>query len=494
MAEEDSFDNTYDKEADFEVTSFAGLSSALASGGNIVLDDNIVADSTITVPKDSDATLDLNDKAIDGNIEVAEGGSLTVENGAITNDDSSVSAIQTNGGDVELNDVVIESARHGIRAEGGNVVINGGEYKVNPTSAMTVHALNVSDGATVIINGGTFVGPKGTIADSGAAVNVQAGSTVIINGGDFYGGKNKTLASNGTLIVNGGTFDQDPTNYVASGYKATDNGDGTWTVDREYTAVTAPSNDKDTNGTALADAINATTENTFLQLGAGEYKMPSINGNKEVTIVGTADTVIDVTLGAYMDGSKVAFEGVTIKGSTGKANGNGSDYAALYTPNVTYTNCTFEGPFRIGRDGATFINCTFNSLGNDYVWTYGNDATFKNCTFNTDGKALLIYSDGGNEVSKVTVENCVFNSTQGAKAGAIANQNCAAIEIHNYGNGVDLTTSGNTYDSNFSGEWRIKTYESGKPAVFVNGTEYTQIAIDGKLMNIDTSKNVTVID
>lgn len=220
--------------------------------------------------------------------------------------------------------------------------------------------------------------------------------------------------------------------------------------------------------------INETTEHTFLKLGTGEYKMPSITGSKEVTIVGTKDTVIDNTMGAYMDNSKVSFEGVTIKGSTGKANGNGSDYAALYTRNVTYTNCTFT------------------NLGNDYVWTYGNDAPFENCVFNTDGKALLIYSDGGNEVSKVTVKNCTFNATKGAKAGAIANQNCAAVEIHNYGNGVNLTYSGNTYDSNFSGEWRIKTYETGKTRIFVNGAEYTTIAIDGKTMTIDNNKNVTI--
>ena len=230
-----------------------------------------------------------------------------------------------------------------------------------------------------------------------------------------------------------------------------------------------------------------------ITLAAGEYKMPSNQSSTaDLTIVGTKDTVVDVTLGAYMDKANVTFKGVTIKTSTGKANGNGSDYAALYTPNVTYIDCTFEGPMRVGRDGAKFINCTFNSLGNDYVWTYGNDVTFEGCTFNTDGKAILIYSDGGSEVSEVKVINCVFNSTKGAKAGAIANQNCAAIEIHNYGNGVNLITSGNTYDDNFSGEWRIKTYESGKPAIIVNGTTYTQIAIDGKLMTIDADKNVTV--
>ncbi len=233
-----------------------------------------------------------------------------------------------------------------------------------------------------------------------------------------------------------------------------------------------------------------------IELAAGEYKMPSSFASTVITITGTEDTVLDVTKGAYMDSANVTIKGVTIKTSTGYVmdeNGNkGSDYAALYSPNVTYIDCTFEGPMRVGRDGAKFINCTFNNLGNDYVWTYGNDVTFEGCTFNTDGKAILIYSDGGNEISQVVVKNCVFNSTTGAKAGAIANQNCAAIEIHNYGNGVNLVTEGNTYDSNFSGEWRIKTYENGKPGITVNGVEYTTIAINGNTMTIDANKNVTV--
>lgn len=246
--------------------------------------------------------------------------------------------------------------------------------------------------------------------------------------------------------------------------------------------------------TALSTAI--TNKADIVYLANGEYKMPSSTTTGNVTITGTKDTILDVTKGAYMDKTNVTITGVTIKTSTGYVmdeNGNkGSDYAALYSPDTTYVNCTFVGPMRVGRDGAKFIDCTFTEMGNDYIWTYGNDVTFENCTFNTAGKAILIYSDGGNEVSQVVVKNCTFNATTGAKAGAIANQNCAAIEIHNYGNGVNLTTSGNTYDSNFSGEWRIKTYETGKPSITVNGSEYTTIAIDGKTMTIDANKNVTV--
>jgi|GEM_PF-1668563 len=238
-----------------------------------------------------------------------------------------------------------------------------------------------------------------------------------------------------------------------------------------------------------------------IKLTDGEYKMPSDSNRNfvaNVTITGTEETVINNTLGSYWDNATLTFEGVTIKGSTGMANGNGSDYAALYSYNVTYNNCTFDGPFRIGRDGAIFNECKFTNLGNDYVWTYGNDVTFTKCMFVSEGKALLVYTDGGNEISQVTVKDCTFNATVGNKAGAIKNQNCAAIEIDNYGCGVNLILSGNTYDAGtegaerFSGEWRIKTYDPNKASVTVNGNKYESIAIDGKLMTIDANKNVTV--
>lgn len=238
----------------------------------------------------------------------------------------------------------------------------------------------------------------------------------------------------------------------------------------------------------LTAAVDGGATDIVLQ---GEFKMPGNGTSKAIkfsSLNGTA--VIDNTLGSYWDNATLTFDNIKFKTGTGKANGNGSDYAALYSKNVTYNKCSFSGPMRLGRDGAKFVECTFNDLGNDYVWTYGNAATFEGCTFNSAGKALLIYSDGGNGAPAVSVTGCTFNATTGAKAGAISNQNCAAIEIHNYGYGVTLTTAENTVDTadgKFSGEWRIKTYETrnADSKIFVNGTEYTTLALDGRTMTID---------
>ena len=195
------------------------LAAAAMFGGEVTLTENVVLNQPLDVK--SNMTLNLGGKKLEGVINVNEAAKLTVNNGTIVNGDKSMSGITSNG-DLTLNDVTIESARHAVRIESGNVVINGGEYKVNPKSKSTLHALNVGDNntvANVTIKGGKFIGPKGTEADSGSAVNVRNGSSVVIEGGNFSGGKSKTL-SGVDITVKGGTFDQNPSNFLATGYKA----------------------------------------------------------------------------------------------------------------------------------------------------------------------------------------------------------------------------------------------------------------------------------
>lgn len=225
---------------------------------------------------------------------------------------------------------------------------------------------------------------------------------------------------------------------------------------------------------------------TGVNLADGNYTLPSVSNNK-VTINGTEDTVITVDKPAF-HGSDVTLNGVTVKGS-------GYSTGIQHVNTVTYNDATIVGEMCLYGEKVVFNNCTFE-LNGQYIWTYGaKEVEFNNCTFNTTGKAILVYNEGAG-ASKVTVKGCTFNATAGAKAGAIANQNCAAIEIDNHQNsGVGaahvVITENNTVNSNFSGEWRIKNFVAGNP-ITVNGSEYTQIAIDGNLMTIDANKNVTV--
>ena len=238
--------------------------------------------------------------------------------------------------------------------------------------------------------------------------------------------------------------------------------------------------------TSLNSALTGESEVT---LGAGSYNLPSV-GDGDVAINGTKDVVITITKPNY-SGSDLTLNGVTVQGS-------GYSTGVQHVNTVTYNDVKVIGEMCLYGEKVVFNGCTFELASGQYIWTYGaKEVEFIGCTFNTAGKAILVYNEGAG-ASKVTVKGCTFNATASAKAGAIANQNCAAIEIDNFqslgvGAAHEVITENNTNISeNFSGEWRIKNFVAGNP-VTVNGVEYTQIALNGKLMTIDADKNVTVL-
>ncbi|MBR3846037.1 MAG: hypothetical protein IKM37_00570, partial [Alistipes sp.] len=235
-----------------------------------------------------------------------------------------------------------------------------------------------------------------------------------------------------------------------------------------------------------AAATAAISKGGEVVMGPGAYSMPSIG--KDVTISGAADAVITINKPNLTGSSVVTLNGVTVKGS-------GYSTGMQHCNKVIYNKVKVIGEMCLYGNEVQFNECDFELAGGQYIWTYGAaKASFVDCDFQTAGKAILIYNEGA-VASDVTVSGCEFFATAGAKAGAIANQNCAAIEIDNYAKMAHkLTTSGNTYEggAKFSGEWRIKNYVAGAP-VTVNGVEYTQIAIDGKLMTKNAQNEVTVL-
>ena len=370
-------------------------------------------------------------------------------------------------------DVTIKNAyftRAGVYASGADVVFNSGVINHKPERSSR-YIFCAQNGSTITINDGTFNNDRENNAYFWAD-----NATVIVNGGNFGGvaSKNKVILTNGgQVIITGGTFNFDPSAWVLPSSVVTKNG-ANWVV----TPLPVSNN--------ISDAVANVEDGGTIVLAEGNYTMPS-TGGKDVTIVGNENTVINV--GAPNAGAgNVTLHGVTIKAG---------QYKGFQHSNVvTYNDVTIEGELFCYGAKDIFNNCTFK-LNNGYVWTYGSKETvFNNCTFNTNGKAILVYNEGAG-ASNVTVNNCTFNATAGAKAGDIANQNCAAIEINNYQNsgvGVahNVTTSNNTVNDNFSGEWRIKKFVSGA-AITVNGVAYETIALDGKAMTIDADKNVTVL-
>ena len=359
------------------------LAYAAMFGGEVTLTENITLTQPLTIVEGANVVINLENKTLTGAIELAEGAELTVNNGIIKNTDRTVSGITSNG-DLTLNNVTIESARHGVRVESGKVVINGGEYKVAPISNSTLHALNIGDDGTtaeVVIKGGTFIGPKGTMADSGSAVNVRNGSSVVIEGGNFSGGKTNTLAGQ-NITVKGGTFDQNPANFVAAGYKVIEK-------DGKYVVV---SNEVDTVVASKEDVQNA-------------LKAAATAGETEVVIdANGANINLDYGLSTTTvpAGTTVTIRNANVEGKSKNNYANGT---------VIFEGCTFNnasGPYSIHFDGGTgdviFKNCKlygWNSFGGTL-----NSVSFENCTLDGNGIYALIRS-----YANLTLTNCVINTS-----------------------------------------------------------------------------------
>lgn len=132
----------------------------------------------------------------------------------------------------------INSLGGGIGAvDGANVVFNSGNLAVNTTSTSgRYNFYAVGNGTTVTINGGNF-SFSSTLNQKRAYIYAGSGATVYVKGGTF--GKASTrdgytagILGNGNIVITGGTFGFNPTQWVASGYTATES-NGTWTVTKE---------------------------------------------------------------------------------------------------------------------------------------------------------------------------------------------------------------------------------------------------------------------
>ena len=189
-----------------------------------------------------------------------------------------------------------------------------------------------------------------------------------------------------------------------------DSYDNTYDENAEYPIV---ANTQAELNAAITSAQNGSAISTEVVLPAGDFKLENGTAqNKNITISGTADTVVTVVGDTgnqmnYQNGATLAFEGVTIQGQTA------GDFGGIaHVAKTTFVNCTFNGKLTLYGD-ATFINCTFTNKSDYAIWTWGaKNAEFIGCTFNSGGKALNLYGGAGSTetpTTNLTVTDCVFN-------------------------------------------------------------------------------------
>ena len=188
----------------------------------------------------------------------------------------------------------------------------------------------------------------------------------------------------------------------------------------------ALTNPTDANG-------NPTTKVTVDLKKDGTYTLPALD-SKDVTIIGTKDTEIDMTqsgiIGSQNTGLDLTIEGATVKFANDNYKG------VTHSKKLTYKDCTITGQQFLYATEVEFINCTFEQNSSDAynVWTYGaGNVLFKDCTFKCAGKSVLIYRESSSVGQTVEFQNCKFNAS-----APVAGK--AAIEIDS-----SLLTNGAIY-------------------------------------------------
>ena len=177
------------------------------------------------------------------------------------------------------------------------------------------------------------------------------------------------------------------------------------------------------------DANGNPTSKIAVDLKKGSYTLPGDKmGNKEISITGTEDTVIDLKAGTAAHDASITMEGVTVESTNG--NYTGIQHAAA----TTFKDCVIKGqPFLYAKN-VQYINCTFeqDSSSAYNVWTYGaGNVLFKDCTFNCAGKSVLIYNEGSINGQTVEFKNCKFNAT-----APVTGKAAIEIDSHLLTNGI----------------------------------------------------------
>ena len=371
------------------------------------------------------------------------GGKLTVSNAAVKGGVYNVGALTLNNTDVYQH----LSGKHAVYNWKGSVKINGGNF-----DSASGNELILAEGqdATVEINGGNF----DKTAKSwlfGASTNKNI--TFTINGGNFNGYVNlpentvDTIRPYGDpIFVTGGVFNFNPTKWLAEGYAAVANGNGTWTVVAEkYSNPVADGLYKaaDANEYAVANgnglaALNAMMANktagkgvvinlisdidmtgktwtpvdshadsafTFAGLNGNGHTISNLTVNGQAMFsrfAGSGDVVIkDVTF------DKTTINSTTLNTSILTV----QTYQNVLLDNVDVKNSTITGAYKVAPLIATVYNESESTI----------TATLKNCDvenvvvtatsydFCTTGMVAFVYADDND---KVVFENCTVSDVE----------------------------------------------------------------------------------
>ncbi len=224
---------------------------------------------------------------------------------------------------------------------------------------------------------------------------------------------------------------------------------------------------------SLDEAITAVADGETIVVNAGEY---TLNGSlnytgKAFTIAAAegAKVSFDMSAAVALHGAKITFNNVTFDYKT-----NGNYIGLQHADTLVYNNCTINGVVFLYAVNETFNSCKFYQDSADAynVWTYGaQNVAFNGCTFNCVGKAVLVYNEGTDHKTDLTVTKTSFNASAPVTGKA-------AIEID-----TSLMKNGGA---------TITVDEQTKAEGFAAGSNSGNSLWNDKMQTADTNKNTTV--
>ena len=292
--------------------------------------------------------------------------------GVYTNPVYGVSVTNSSFNNINHNAVAIQDVDSAVNH--GNVVISDNHFE--NVGNRIIRFNNVGDGTTITITGNTSVNSGDSAGEIIKATTMP--DSVKIN-----------MTSNTWGNVNGKTA------VLGNGFKPT-----SATIDASKYAT-------------LDDAIEAAQNGEVIVVSAGEYKL-----NGSLTYTGKAFTIkaavgvkvsFDMSAAVALHGAKITFEGVTFDYKT-----NGNYIGIQHADTLVYNNCTINGQVFLYATNETFNGCTFNQTSADAynVWTYGaKNVKFNGCTFNCVGRCVLVYNEGANTGTDLTVTDTTFKAS-----------------------------------------------------------------------------------
>lgn len=443
---------------------------------------------------------------------------FTLDSGKITGKDYGISGNGTRQGTVITINGGSVTAASGVaihQPQNGNLTINGGELTAPTAVVVKSGSLTVTGGTisgTGAHNDYTHNGNGWDSTGDGLAVeacNYPGGvvSSVNISGGTFKSTNGKPVAYykqgdyalKNEKFITGGTFTADPTAYVAEGYVAMKNDNGTWTV----IAPTAIENGVTIKGIAgYEHRAFATVEDAYDEI---KPKVAALGG------LGQETCSKEEFVALYTDDAKITWtiygKQALVAGSEGKDAHTftfgraasyyrndcniaaiivtgGNDSAAL---DLSATDGTFALPYNwwgedIKNCEVSFTGITFDGV-KSIPSTWASQAqstpyTFDRCTFNGN-----IYGYHDYNIN-LTIQNSTFNAPENT-AYAVTLQSTTGI------NGT-VTLDHNTFNGYTRG---VNLQRPGTDFIFTNNTITSTVSKpDRAAIQLTDGKSFTVTD